>query len=87
MRNVRTVLFVTLIVGSTAVAMAQPPEEPRDGGPRPPARRDDAAAVNEVVSRMMAFDKNKDGKLTRDEVSDSRMERLSTVSTPTTTAW
>jgi outer membrane protein assembly factor BamB len=77
MRHVGKFLCVILVVSSAAaVAMAQPPEEPRDGGPRPPARRDDAAAVNEVVSRMMAFDKNNDGKLTRDEVSDSRMERL-----------
>jgi len=30
----------------------------------------------DFVSRMMKFDKNKDGKLTRSEVSDARMRRL-----------
>src|SRR5580658_9736449 len=74
MRHVGIVLFVTLIVGSTTIAMAQPPEEPREGGPKPAANR--AAAVNEMVSRMLAFDKNNDGKLTRDEIGDSRMQRL-----------
>jgi outer membrane protein assembly factor BamB len=82
MRNVGKVWFATLAIGFATVgavamiAMAQPPEEPRDDGPRPPAKRDTAAAVNEMVSRMLAFDKNKDGKLTRDEMSDSRMERM-----------
>lgn len=76
MRNVGKVLLLMLVVGfATAVAMAQPPEEPRDDGPRPP-KRDSAAAANEMVSRMLAFDKNKDGKLTRDEMGDSRMERM-----------
>src|SRR5262249_28390217 len=29
-----------------------------------------------IVVRMMAFDKNKDGKLTKDEVTDERLHRL-----------
>jgi hypothetical protein len=29
-----------------------------------------------IVTRMMAFDKNKDGKLTKDEVTDPRLHRL-----------
>src|SRR5438067_1710743 len=29
-----------------------------------------------IVTRMMAFDKNKDGKLTKDEVTDARLHRL-----------
>jgi hypothetical protein len=29
-----------------------------------------------IVTRMMAFDKNKDGKLTKDEVTDRRLHRL-----------
>jgi hypothetical protein len=29
-----------------------------------------------IVKRMMAFDKNKDGKLTKDEVTDVRLHRL-----------
>jgi hypothetical protein len=32
--------------------------------------------VNELVDRMMAFDKDGDGKLTKDEVTDERLHRL-----------
>src|SRR5262249_23940238 len=35
-----------------------------------------AADVEEIVGRMMAFDANKDGRLTRSEVSDGRLARL-----------
>ena len=38
-----------------------------------PAKDDPGASV---VARMMAFDKNQDGKLTKDEVVDSRLHRL-----------
>jgi hypothetical protein len=51
----------------TPAALAQPP----GGGGR--ARTDD---VDTFVARMMAFDKNKDGKLTRDEITDARLLRL-----------
>lgn len=47
-------------------AVAQPPRgkdrKDKDGGP--------------LVERLMALDKNKDGKLTRDEVTDERLQRL-----------
>lgn len=36
----------------------------------------DSAAVTNFVSRMMAFDTNKDGKLTRDAITDPRLLRL-----------
>jgi hypothetical protein len=36
----------------------------------------DPAVVNSIVDRLMAFDKNKDGKLTRDEITDPRLLRL-----------
>lgn len=45
-------------------AMAQPA----------PAAKD--AVVSPVVTKMMAFDKNKDGKLSRDEMTDERLLRL-----------
>jgi hypothetical protein len=35
-----------------------------------------APDVGALVGRMLAFDKNKDGKLTRDEVTDERLHRL-----------
>jgi hypothetical protein len=49
---------------------------------RDAARADDAARTRKdysnspIVVRMMAFDKNKDGKLTKDEVTDWRLHRL-----------
>ena len=79
MRIVCKVLLFTLGVGLAAsVALAQPPEESRDGGPKavPDAKVDKAAAADALVSQMMAFDKNKDGKLTRDEITDTRLERM-----------
>ena len=46
--------------------LAQPPENSR---PR-------AAAAGNLVERMMAFDSDKDDKLTKSEVSDARLKRL-----------
>src|SRR5208337_4032679 len=34
------------------------------------------AAVDAIVVRMMAFDNNHDGKLTKDEITDPRLQRL-----------
>jgi outer membrane protein assembly factor BamB len=79
MRFVWKPLLITLGLGLAATAaIAQPPEDSRDGPrkPAPDASADKAAVVDATVSRMMAFDKNKDGKLTRDEITDSRMERM-----------
>ena len=36
----------------------------------------EAADADDLVTRMMAFDQNKDGKLTKDEVTDERLHRL-----------
>jgi len=50
------------------------PAEPGQAGSRGgPAN---AVMVDSIVARMMAFDKNKDGKLTRDEITDPRLLRL-----------
>ena len=63
-------LMVTLVIlVATAVAIAQLP------GPGP----DDyaqSAAGGDLVTRMMAYDKDKDGKLTKSEVTDTRLHRL-----------
>jgi len=66
MRPIMTGVFAGLLL-ITPAAPAQPP----GGGGR--ARIDD---VDSFVARMMAFDKNKDGKLTRDEITDDRLLRL-----------
>jgi hypothetical protein len=58
-----------VLAGLLLVAAAAPAQPP--GGGR--ARTED---VDSFVARMMAFDKNKDGKLTRDEITDARLLRL-----------
>ncbi len=52
-----------------AIATAQPPGGPGGGLSR-------SADVSDLESRMMAFDANKDGKLTRAELTDDRLVRL-----------
>ena len=79
MREVWKVLFVALVVGlAVTVAPAQPPEQSREGDSKaaPNASAAKAADLDAMISRMMAFDKNKDGKLTREEMTDPRMERI-----------
>jgi hypothetical protein len=64
-----------LSFGLLALAAAQPPREKPDK----PASRDDKAnspAVKRMVDRMMAFDKNKDGKLEKGEITDPRLMRV-----------
>jgi EF hand len=69
---------ILLALGSTvtvlSLALAQPPSgRPDDGPGRARPQRKDSSSI---VDRMMAFDKNKDGKLTKDEVTDPRLHRL-----------
>ncbi len=61
-----------------AVGRAQPPERVAADSPKTAAKDvpAHAAYVDAFVTRMMAFDKNKDGKLTRDEITDERLLRL-----------
>ena len=67
MRLASKFLPVAVAIGLAAVvALAQPPAEPRDGGPKAsPGAAPDKAAVDALVARMMVFDKDKDGKLTQ----------------------
>jgi hypothetical protein len=57
-----------LVIGSS-LALAQRPGGGPGGGPR-------GGSPDDFVARMMEFDKDKDGKLTRDEVTDARLSRL-----------
>ncbi len=70
----RNLLRVSLALACAAVllsrAAAQPPARPADD----PKAKDNSNAP--IVVRMMAFDKKKDGKLTRDEITDDRLLRL-----------
>jgi hypothetical protein len=67
-------LAVSLVVISTRFVaapfvLAQPPEDGPGGGRR-------AGATGNLVERMMAFDGDKDDKLTKSEVTDARLKRL-----------
>jgi hypothetical protein len=67
----RTTIGISLICGllvAAAFAVAQ-----RPGGQDAPPRQSDG---DDLVPRMMAFDKDGDGKLTRAEVTDARLLRL-----------
>jgi EF hand len=65
-RRIWIVVLITLSIGLAAVAAIALSRK----------RIHRTNTVDEIVSRMMGFDKNKDGKLSRDEITDSRMERL-----------
>jgi hypothetical protein len=43
---------------------------------QPPRDRPSTSDADALIARMMAFDKNKDGKLARDEITDPRLLRL-----------
>ena len=58
------------------VALAQPPARPADKPADPPKDAPKDAPKNDLVTQLMAFDKDKDGKLTKDEVTDERLKRL-----------
>lgn len=84
MRPVAGLLFVCGLVLVTSFTMAQPPDGGKGakgkgikgdkGGPGDFGGK--TATVEEMVTRMMTFDKNMDGKLTKDEVTDSRLQSL-----------
>jgi len=56
------------LVAAAATAAGQPPADE----PRPTA----GSSVSNTVARMMRYDKNKDGKLTKAELTDQRLRRL-----------
>jgi hypothetical protein len=65
-------LMALFLLAGTPVA--QPPG-PRPGPPREFLTRPALLGVDDVVERIMAFDKNRDGKVTRDELPE-RMHHL-----------
>ncbi len=67
-------LALMCAAGLSSPVQAQPPQG------RPPAKTDEGTtkdrSKSSIVTRMMAFDKNGDGKLTKEEVTDERLHRL-----------
>lgn len=85
MRLVCGIAILGLSFGLLALAAAQTPkDQPTDkevkkSEAKKVADKEDKAnspAVKSMVDRLMAFDKNKDGKLEKDEITDPRMMRL-----------
>jgi hypothetical protein len=73
----RLVGLVLALVCAAAVlyqASAQPAE--KKAGDRPAKEKSKDYSKSPIFTRLMAFDKNKDGKLTKDEVTDKRLHRL-----------
>src|SRR6516165_6013695 len=79
MRSIERLLVPALTAALllTGAAVAQAPDQKAESarqfsrGPRLPG----GLGVDDVVARLMAFDKNKDGKITRDELPE-RMQFL-----------
>lgn len=65
--------LAAMVVLTTGTAWAQRPPE---GGRRPGGRDAGTGGAESALNRMMAFDKNGDGKLARDELTDSRLKVL-----------
>jgi hypothetical protein len=77
MRFAVTFLILAACLGVVAAASpAQPPKGKKGDGKGPKGGQSAEAMAEDIVARMMAFDKNKDGKLTRDEITDPRLLRL-----------
>jgi len=68
MRTLTCVIFTCGFLMAASFAAAQRPGDDRELLPAP--------SGGDLVTRMMAFDKNKDGKLTKSEVTDERLHRL-----------
>src|ERR1700751_3990540 len=71
MRVLTSLVLGCGLLSLAPLASAQPPGG--GGGRSGPSRADD---VDSFVAKMMAFNKKKDGKLTRDEITDQRLLRL-----------
>src|SRR6516165_8419343 len=69
----RLVYLITAcgLLAAIPLAMAQ-----RDGSGRNASTRTTKAGVDSLESRLMQFDANRDGKLTKAEVTDERLQRL-----------
>lgn len=77
MRELTMVLFLgaASFVSLTAIN-AQPPGGDKGDKGRGERKEGTRPSADEFVQRMMALDKNGDGKIQKDEVTDERMQRM-----------
>jgi Ca2+-binding EF-hand superfamily protein len=80
MRTLAVGLFLAGLFAVAASGEAQPPgggkEKKGEGKGGPGGKGGKAATVEEMVARLMAYDKNGDGKLTKEELADARLHPL-----------
>src|SRR5262245_61929982 len=73
----KIVLLVAALVWAAALlTQATAQRQGGKGGKGGKGKAKGGADATALVERMMAFDKNKDGKLTKEEVTDERLHRL-----------
>ena len=70
-RSVRYLLSAACVAVVASLAAAQPSDRKPE-----PAKQGKDFSDSALVVKMMAFNKKKDGKLTKDEVTDERLHRL-----------
>jgi hypothetical protein len=68
----RTLALIVTLAAVSALVLTSTSAQP-GGQPKNPDTKDDPSGL---VARMMAFDKNGDGKLTKEELTDVRLHRL-----------
>jgi Spy/CpxP family protein refolding chaperone len=81
MRHKTRILTAAVGIAALTICLAalaiQAPAQPPGDKPKDDLAKDKKDYSNSsIVTQMMAFDKNKDGKLTRDEITDPRLLRL-----------
>ena len=69
MRRLVSLMMTCGLMAAIPMAMAQRPGNGRDASSK-------GAGNDGLVSRLLAFDANQDGKLTKEEVTDERLQRL-----------
>src|SRR5258708_10575215 len=73
----RHIMPFLLAVFFAAALVVQAPAQGPGGKPADASAKDQKDYSNSsIVTKMMAFNKKKDGKLTKDEVTDVRLHRL-----------
>jgi EF hand len=80
MRRMLALALAVCLLGMAAYSVAQPPPPPPGGkGPKGEFGKEGRGSVDPAasVARMFdLFDKNKDGKLTKEEITDERLLNL-----------